>query len=133
MSGTTYGKWHGLSVEREDARDPESPLVYEFMHPGSCSWSIAWRHPWHSADEEVAVGHFDQSYDCDLGEQFREWGTEWMPTEPGLYWVRLEHYVSPSGPWGAAEYDVTTEWVPAASPVFVPIPKPTVQIVPGEA
>jgi len=45
VTGTTYGKWHGLSVEREDERDQKSPLLYGFMHPGSCSWSIAWRAP----------------------------------------------------------------------------------------
>ena len=130
---TTYGKWHGLAVEREMPNDPGSQLLYEFMHPGSCSWSIAWRSPWrYENDDEVHGGHFDRTYECDLGKQFREWGNEWMPTEPGLYWVRLEHYVSPSGPWGPSEYDVNTEWVPAAVPRFVPIPKPGVQVAPGE-
>lgn len=133
--GVTYGKWHGLSIEREDATDPESQLIYDVMHPEACSWSIAWHSPWHSADEERPQGFYARQHDCDLAYEMREWGNETglLPTEPGLYWVRLEHTVYPSSPAGPKEYDLGSEWVSAHRPTFVPITRPALLVEPGES
>lgn len=121
----TYGHWHGVAVERENENDPSSPLLVDIIHPGGCAWSID-HHP-RQVDTSGRVlneSFFSQRHTCDMQFQRDEWGDEGFPTEPGFYWARIEHYVSPSGPWGGSEYDST--------PSFVVARRPDMQVVPGE-
>lgn len=121
----TYGNWHGVAIEREIEGDPESELLIDIMHPGICSWSIEhWPRQVDTSGRVLNESHFIQRHSCDVQYQLDEWGSEGMPTEPGFYWVRIEHHVSPSGPWGGAEYDSSHVWVRATCP--------GVQVEPGE-
>ena len=121
----TYGHWHGVAVEREDERDPSSALLIDVMHPASCAWSID-HHP-RTVDDLGNVrseSFFTQQHTCDVQHELDEWGSDNFPDEPGFYWLRMEHVVTPAGPWGGSEYDVGIEWLPAR--------RPSVQIEPGE-
>jgi len=119
---TTYGEWHGLSVEREDENDPESELLHEFMHSGACAWSTDHHCVVNQHGERETM--FVQRYSCDVQSMLDEWGFDDLPQEPGLYWVRIEHVVYPGGPWGATEYDRHV--------IFTPSRRPGVQVEAGE-
>lgn len=112
-----YGNWHGLSVEREDERDPESELLYEFMHSGDCAWSTD--HHSRVVNEHGTVlseAMYVQRYSCDVQHAVDEWGFDDLPKEPGLYWLRIEHVVYPGGPWGSTEYDQHMTFTVARQP-----------------
>ena len=107
----TYGRWHGLAVELEDDTDPTSAM-YDLMHPSGCAWSVDHHPRVVDTNGYVRCGSFfTQRHSCDIEHELIEMGAEAFPTVPGFYWVRVEHHVSPSGPWGGSEYDATPVWV----------------------
>jgi len=110
---STFGKWHCVHVSADGI---------EVYHPHSCPWSITYRPRQVDTDGNVLnEAGMDQRHECDVSFELTEYGHDAcsVPTEPGFYWLQLEHIVEPSGPWGPAEYDTESVWRPVTRPRFI--------------
>lgn len=113
MSG---GRWHAVIVEFEDG--PGSALLHDVIHPASCDHGIVVRHVWDvHTGQQLSAMHVHEHY-CDVQYEIDNAGYDFMPQEPGRYWVRAWNEVHPSGPWGPEEYDGGVHFEPMRKPKF---------------
>lgn len=111
---SSKSKWHGVHVDSDGELD-----VY---HPQSCPWSVLFEpRTTDTFGNEISPSATVRQHECDIGHELLEWGNDGnvFPSEPGFYWVRLEHIVHPGGPWGPTEYDTGSEWIEVRRPRLV--------------